>query len=137
LLITAIPYAIAYHNTDFGPIGEDTGMPEFKQLCQQVRERTGPEDVLIYYRARALSLYTKRKASAYNARGTDRELWQYSQEISATYVITSNAFHEDAGFLDRYVQNHSSSFDLIYKNAAFRMYRIRPIAESRAMAANH
>jgi 4-amino-4-deoxy-L-arabinose transferase-like glycosyltransferase len=136
LLITAIPYAIAYHNTDFGPIREDAGMPEFQQLCQQVREHTGPEDVLIYYRARALSLYTMRRASAYNARGTGRELWQYSQDIRARYVITSNAFHEDAGFLDRYVQNYSSNFDLIYENAVFRMYRIRPIAEARALAAN-
>ena len=107
LLITAIPYAMAYQKMDFGPIRQNTGLSEFNELCQQVRAHTRPEDVLIYYRARALSLYTTRRVSAYNSRGTERELWQYSQDIHASYLITSNAFHEDGGFLDRYVEKYS------------------------------
>jgi CMP-2-keto-3-deoxyoctulosonic acid synthetase len=109
---------------DFGSIRQSTGLPEFNQLCQAVRERTTPQDVLIYFRARALALYTSRTASAYNFQGTDDELWQYARNVHATYLITTNAFDEDRGFLARYAETHSSSLELAYQNANFKLYRI-------------
>ncbi len=63
-----------YRKQDFGPIRETAGLPEFNQLCQVVRENTGPQDPILYIRARALSLYTGRPASAPNYRGTQAEL---------------------------------------------------------------
>jgi hypothetical protein len=79
---------------------------------------------LIYFRARALALYTSRTASAYNHQGTDEELWQYARNIHATYLITTNAFDEDHGFLARYAETHSSNLELAYQNANFKLYRI-------------
>jgi 4-amino-4-deoxy-L-arabinose transferase-like glycosyltransferase len=125
LLLTAVPYISAYRKTDFGPVRESSGLPQFNQLCQAVRDHTGPGDVLIYYRARALSLYTGRAASTYDYHGTEAELWRYSQKIHAAYLITTNAFNNDGGFLVRYVEEYSSDFDLTYQNANFKLYRIR------------
>ena len=126
VLLISVPFVTAYCHTDFGLIRQNTGLPEFNQLCQAVRERTTSQDVLIYFRARALALYTSRTASAYNHQGTDEELWQYARNVHATYLITTNAFDEDHGFLARYAETHSSSLELAYQNATFNLYRIVP-----------
>jgi hypothetical protein len=57
------------------------------------------------------------------------ELTEHLRAIHATYLVTSTAFDEDRGFLNRYVQDHAEELDLQYQNAKFRMYRIRPAAE--------
>ena len=125
LLLISVPFVTAYRHTDFGLIRQSTGLPEFNQLCQAVRERTTSQDVLIYFRARALALYTSRTASAYNYQGTDdEELWQYARNVHATYLITTNAFDEDHGFLARYAETHTSALKLAYQNANFKLYRI-------------
>lgn len=125
LLLLAIPCAESYRAIDFGPIRENQGLPEFNQLCEAVRNQTAAEDVFVYFRARALALYTGRAASSYNPRGSEIELEQDLQKIHAAYLITTSAFDEDRGFLRRYVQDHSQEFDLTYQNAKFNMYRIR------------
>lgn len=124
LLLLALSFGQAYRGADFGTIRESTGLPEFNQLCETVRKTTLPSDVFIYYRARALSLYTQRPASSYNYRGTPSELWEYAQKIRASYIITTNAFN-DEGFLARFVEAHSTNLELAYQNAHFRLYRIR------------
>jgi hypothetical protein len=126
LLLIAVPYTNAYRHTDFGPIRQSAGLPEFNELCRAVREQTTSQDVLIYFRARALSLYTDRTASAYNFQGTDEDFWDYARNIHATYLITTNAFDEDHGFLARSVARRSSSLELRYENANFKLYRILP-----------
>jgi len=130
LLLLAIPFAEGYRLMNFGPIRENQGLPEFNQLCEAVRDQSGPHDVFIYYRARALSLYTSRPASTYNYRGTEAELWQHLQKIHAAYLITTSAFDDDHGFLNRYVQNHSEQIDLTYQNAKFSMYRLRSTTDA-------
>jgi 4-amino-4-deoxy-L-arabinose transferase-like glycosyltransferase len=137
LLMLAIPFAEGYRAMNFGPIRESQGMAEFNQLCDAVRNQSGPEDVFIYYRARALSLYTGRAASTYNYRGTGAELWQHLQKIHAVYLITTSAFDEDHGFLNRYVQDHSEELDLTYRNAKFSMYRIRSPRDAASAATSH
>jgi hypothetical protein len=130
LLVLAVPFAQGYRAMHFGPIRENQGLPEFNQLCYAVRNQTRPEDVFVYYRARALSLYTGRAASTYNYRGTDAELSQHLQNTHAAYLIATTAFDDDHGFLNRYVQAHADTLDVIYQNANFRMYRLRGAGES-------
>ena len=124
LLLIAVPYIQAYRHADFRTIPESTGMPEFNELCQTVRDRTTPDDVLIYYRARALALYTGRTASAYNFHGTEDELWEYARRIHATHLITTDAFNEDHGFLSSCAQRNSSRLQVVYQNPHFALYRI-------------
>jgi Dolichyl-phosphate-mannose-protein mannosyltransferase len=132
MLMIAVPYILAYRATDFGPIRQDSGLAEFNQLCQAVREDTRADDVLIYFRARALSLYTQRPASTYDYHGTEQELELYANKIHATYLVTTNAFNDDVGFLTRYVERNSLRFELIYHNANFALYRIRPEMQAQA-----
>lgn len=124
LFAISIPYSLAYQKMDFGPIRESTGLPEFNSLCQAVRDHTAPADVLIYFRARALALYTGRKASSYNRNGTERELQDWASSIHASYLVTTDAFDEDHGFLVRYVEHHASDLELIYQNKHFSLYRV-------------
>jgi Dolichyl-phosphate-mannose-protein mannosyltransferase len=124
-LLIAVCYVQAYRKVSFGPIRQTTGLPEFNQVCQAIRDHTSPQDAIIYFRARALSLYTGRPASAYNSMGRDTELWQWAGHIHAKYFVTTNAFDEDQGFLLRFVQNNAQNLDLVYENANFKVYRIR------------
>jgi len=124
LLLIAVPYTNSYRHADFGPIRQSEGLPEFNELCRTVREQTTPNDVVIYFRARALALYTDRTASAYNLQGTDQDFWDYAHTIHATYLVTTTAFDEDHGFLAQSVARHSSSLELRYENANFKLYRI-------------
>ena len=124
LISIAVPYLFAYHKTDFGPIHQDVGSSEFTRLCDAVRTDTDPHDVLIYYRARALSLYTGRAASTYNSLGSELELSGYVRNIHAAYLVTTTAFSDDHGFLADYVRRHSSTLELAYQNPTFRLYRV-------------
>lgn len=124
-LLIAVGYLQFYRGVSFGPIRQTTGLPEFNQVCQAVRDNTAPQDAVIYFRARALSLYTGRPASAYNYHGDDEELWRWAEHIQASYLVTTNAFDEDGGFLLRFVQNNAPNFDLVYENPHFKLYRIR------------
>lgn len=137
LLLLAIPFAEGYRVMNFGPIRENQGLPEFNQLCEAVRDQSGPEDVFIYYRARALSLYTGRPASTYNYRGTEAELWRHLEKIHAGYLITTSAFDDDHGFLNRFAQNHSEQIDLTYQNAKFSLYRIRSPRDAASASTSH
>lgn len=125
LLLIAACYVDSYRKVSFGPIRQTTGLPEFNQLCQAVRDTTAPQDAIIYFRARALSLYTGRPAAAYNYKGRDAELWWWAEHAQAKYLVTTNAFDEDGGFLLRFVQNNAPNFDLVYENPYFKLYRIR------------
>jgi hypothetical protein len=129
LLLLGVPTIQAYRTTDFGPIRQNTGLPEFNALCDAVRRTTRPEDIFIYYRARALSLYAGRSASSYDQHGTEAEFWEYARTIHAKYLITTNAFNEDGRFLAQYVEAHPDNLDLTYENPHFRLYRIRPDAD--------
>jgi 4-amino-4-deoxy-L-arabinose transferase-like glycosyltransferase len=125
ILAIAINYGEAYHRLDFGPIRESEGNSEFAQLCQTIRERTSPEDTFIYFRARALSLYTDRAASTYNYRGGESAMFQYLKQARPGFLITTTAFHDDGDFLLHFVQKNPESFDLAYRNPSFSLYRIR------------
>jgi hypothetical protein len=125
LLLITTCYVDSYRKVSFGPIRQTTGLPEFNQVCQAVRDNTAPQDAIIYFRARALSLYTGRPAGAYNYKGRDAELWRWAKDIQAKYLVTTNAFDEDGGFLLRFVQNNAPNFDLVYENPHFKLYRIR------------
>jgi hypothetical protein len=125
VLIIALCYAQFYRKADFGPIHQTAGLPAFNQLCQAVRDSTTAQDPIIYRRARALSLYTGRPASIANHLGSQAELWQWAATIGAKYLVTTNAFNDDEGFLIRFVESNAGSVDLIYENANFKLYRIR------------
>jgi hypothetical protein len=129
LLLLGVPMIQFYRTTDLGPIRQNTGLPEFNALCEEVRRTTKPEDILIYFRARALSLYAGRPASSYNQHGTESEFWEYARTIHAKYLITTDAFSEDGGFLVQSSKAHSDNLDLTYQNAHFKLYRIRSLAE--------
>jgi len=124
-LLIAVGYVEFYRGVSFGPIRQTTGLPEFNQVCDAVRANTAPQDAILYFRARALSLYTGRPASSYNYRGRDEELWLWAEHIHAKYLVTTNAFDEDGGFLLRFVQNNAPNFELVYENPHFKLYRIR------------
>ena len=76
-----------------------------------------------------MALYTDRSAATYNYLGTDQELWQWLQQIHASYLITTTAFDTDGGFLRRFASKYSANLDVKYRNSKFSLYRIQSIPE--------
>jgi len=124
-LLIIVCYVQSYRKLSFGPIQQTTGLPEFNQMCQAVRADTAPQDAIVYFRARALSLYTGRPASAYNYLGGDAELSWWVEHIHAKYLITTNAFDEDGGFLLRFARSNAPNLGLVNENAYFKLYQVR------------
>lgn len=129
LLLLSIPYAQAYRNIGFGPINQGEYLPEFNQLADAICQLTQPNDVLISFRARALSLYTGRPGSTYNYQGSDKEFSDYATKIHARYLVTGSAFGDDHGFLTHYVEQNSTGLELMYRNPKFSLYRIRATSQ--------
>jgi hypothetical protein len=126
-ILIAVCYVQSYRKVSFDTIRQTTGLPDFNLVCQAVRDQTEPQDAIIYRRARALSLYTGRPASAYNYLGDDAELWLWVENIHAKYLITTNAFDEDGGFLLRFVRSYPLNLGLVYENANFKLYHVRSL----------
>ncbi len=124
LFLLSIPYMQAYRQIGFGPIEQGEHVPEFSQLADAIRQMTSPDDVLICYRARALSLYTGRPGSTYDFHGSVKDFSDYARAIRARYVIATTAFDDDHGFLNHYVEQNSANLELVYRNPKFSLYRI-------------
>ncbi|MGC1645519.1 MAG: hypothetical protein WA741_06800 [Candidatus Sulfotelmatobacter sp.] len=50
---------------------------------------------------------------------------QWAENIHAKYLLTTNAFNNDQGFLASFVESNAGRFDLVYENANFGLYRNR------------
>lgn len=125
LLLVGIGYGTTYVNANYGPIPGMDGAATFNELCRTIRDNTSLQTRLIASRPRALALYTSRRASHYQTTG-DADLWRYIDQIHATHILTSEIFEQDRAFLIPFVQRYSSALPLVYQNADFKLYQVRP-----------
>jgi len=122
--LVGFSYILSYRETGFGPIAESDGSVSFRALCQIVGATTKPQDVFIYRRARALTLFTSRAAATYEP-GDPAALWTCARRIHAGYVITNGQLAEDREFLVPLIKKFPDAFEPVYRNADFGLYRIR------------
>ena len=126
VVIIALSYTAFFRNANYGTIRQTDGRPSFNELCAFIRANTGPDDVFIFRRSRALSLFTSRSAAVYdyNVRSPD-QLTKELDNFHAAYVLTSPIFEEDRSLLIPFVQGYSSHFNKVYENSDFALYKIR------------
>jgi hypothetical protein len=121
--LIAISYGFAFHNATYRVIRQTDGNPAFKDLCGFIRSNTNREDVFVFRRSRALSLFTSRPGAVYDMQHADRLEADFAR-IHASYVVTSPLFEEDRQALIPFIRTHSASFREVYENADFEMYRV-------------
>jgi hypothetical protein len=124
LVVFTTSYASAYMRMNFGPIRQGIGDPRFFQVCQYIKNRTAPQEVVVFSKPRLLALMTDRRAAAYHQPQTDSELWRFFDGISADYVLTSEDLLTDVTYMRAFIQRQPSRIAPVFDNGAFILYRI-------------
>ncbi len=118
------------HALEVGPVRDGVSTPEAVALFDWIRGQTEPEDAFVFQKPRALALYTQRRAVAPH-KGADAEhLWQLLHSTGARHVVvcessSAAAFQHNRKLVDRLIADHDTSFEKMYENPGFRVYRIR------------
>lgn len=123
LLIAAIlaTYGARYSTMDFGPIKEGIAKEESQELFRYVQEHTQKDAVLVFFKPRALALFTGRMSSSYHKPPQMEELLDYIWKINANYIIISP---QDRDYLSRFIKTFPNHFQLEFANSDFILYRI-------------
>jgi hypothetical protein len=91
-----------------------------------------PDEVGVFSRCRALTLFAGRPAATYHEAANDAHLWAYFDSIGARYVVVSVSseagFARDRAYLLPFVQRYPDRFDEVYANPDFSVFRITRVA---------
>jgi hypothetical protein len=129
-----LSYSFAFEQATYRVIRQTDGNPAFNDLCGFIRNNTNREDVFVFRRSRALSLFTSRPAAIYDFQHADRLEADFAT-IHANYIVTSPLFEEDRQVLIPFIRTHPASFREVYENADFEMYRVLlPSAQAKISA---
>lgn len=92
-----------------------------------IKAHTELEDVFVFYKPRALALYTDRSASTFPYNQTPQMASAYMKEINARYAIVqkpADLHGETNAGLNQYISVHSSAFEEVFSNPDFTIYRV-------------
>ncbi len=129
-LAVLVSYTGRYTRLEIGPVQDGISTPESVALFDWIRKRTGPNDVFLFPKARALALYTKRHAVSHHKAADDEHLRHLLHWSNATHVVIgtsspSAAFQNSRQILEPFLERHGEDFEEVYANPGFRVYRIR------------
>ncbi len=129
-LAVLVSYAGWYTRLEVGPVRDGVSTPEAAALFHWIRERTEPEDVFLFQKPRALALYTQRRALAHHKAADADQLWQLLRSTGASHVIVCESspaanFQNNRIVVGRLIAHHHKSFETVYENHGFRIYRLR------------
>ncbi len=126
VLTVVLSYAAFFRNANYSVIGQTDGRPSFNELCRFIQAKTGPDDVFIFRRSRALSLFTSRPAAVYDySVAHPEQIAKDLDKFHAAYIVASPIFEEDRAVLIPFVKSYLSHLDKVYENPDFELYKIR------------
>jgi hypothetical protein len=121
-----LSYGARYSTLEFGPLPHGVATEEGVELFEFVKASTKAGDVFVFSRPRALALFTGRRASGPFGPADQCELWQYMEEIGASYVVTgpaSDPFNGDAVYLQSFVSRFRDDFTQVMANREVAVYK--------------
>lgn len=114
-----------------GPITDGPYHPTATAMFQFVSEQTSPEATFVFYKPRALSLYTQRHASTYPYNESIPVAVAYLREIGADYAVVKYNIElpsDEAKIpneaLITLINTCADSFTQVFDNEGFKIYRI-------------
>lgn len=125
-LLMLAGYAVTYVRMDWHPYNVALSRNETQQLTSYLRETTAPSDVLVFIKPRLLALLTDRRVSVWHTPDDEQALWDYLQKIGAQYVIAGprDVQPESQAYLEQFLAHRADSFQALYANADYRVYRL-------------
>jgi hypothetical protein len=115
-------YVNFYTHAYYGPIGNGAFDPTAQELFAFVRQQTPSNSVFIFFKPRALALFTDRQASAYFSPEQATELIDYFRQINASYVAIGP---QDTDWSNRYILPDTAHFERVWSNADFSVFQVR------------
>jgi len=127
----ALLFGTAYWKTNWGPIREGPGDPEFAAVCDFIRDKTVSTEIVVFRKPRLLALLTEHPSTVYLMH-LDRdpepdEIWNYLARVHASYVVV--AYLDGPEFatdpiVERTLVLHSLEATPDFSNAHFKIYRL-------------
>ena len=125
ILLIAIPYGQVLSETGLRPNSRNCGSAGVQPIVSGgARKHRPTRSDSLHSGPSPLALYGAARLRAQLPWDTGGAL-QWAENIHAKYLLTTNAFNDDQGFLASFVASNAGRFDLVYENANFRLYRIR------------
>lgn len=129
-LAILVSYAGWYTRLEVGPVRDGVSTPEAAALFDWIRGQTEPEDAFLFQKPRALALYTRRQAVAAHGSADAEQLWQLLHTTGARHVVVcesspARGFQQNRLLVERLLAAHDTSFEKVYENPGFRVYRLR------------
>jgi hypothetical protein len=87
LMFSMMSYGAFYSTTDFGRLSEGVETRPAQELFDFVRNHTQPDEACLFFKPRALALYTGRRSSAYPLGTDEQEFWKYATAVGAKLII--------------------------------------------------
>ena len=129
LAFSLLSFGAAYSAADLRPFQTGVETRDAVELFDFVRNHTRPDEVCLFFKPRALVLYTGRRSSAYPIGTDEQQFWQYAESIGARVVIVRE------GAADLYREDQTSemrapygaaNLEEVFHNSMFRVYRMIP-----------
>jgi hypothetical protein len=120
--LVALIYAADYRTVDLHQFAFSTIQPEAQQLFTFVKTQTTQDDVIEFFAARTLSLYTGRRSSQHGPVPTRTNLSCYLGRVGITYVVTSPLVEDRA--LSDFVGSNRDCWSQPFSNSMFDVYRL-------------
>jgi hypothetical protein len=98
--------------------------PASRQMLHFIDTRTGPNDVIVSAKPRALTLLTGRPSAVYLQTHSADRMRRSLCEIGSRYVIVFRDFGPDREFLEPYVASAPASFERIFDNEDFEIFAV-------------
>jgi hypothetical protein len=125
-------FGFANARTDWGPIRDGIGDPEFIALCSFIDHETSPSDLLVFRKPRLLALLTGHRSTVYpmhlDHESTTDEEWAYLQRTRARYLVVtdlSDVEFKSDDVLKQMITQHPANITVAYSNPHFTMYRLK------------
>ena len=111
--VALLAYALQFSTLERHSIARSITEPDAQELYRFIRKETHPEDTLIFFEPRVLTLYTGRKASEFRV-GGDREEWmRYANSINADYWVRPGGLPEI----------YRNSLSMVFANDSFSVFQ--------------
>ena len=125
LAVVSVTYVARYSTLPFGRLQEGIGKPESVQLFDFVRTSTARDDVIVFSRPRALSLFGERTVTPPSRPADPCDLWRYLRHVRAGYVVTGpGAANAEAQYLSNFVRDFTPNLREVMRNADVAVYRV-------------
>lgn len=119
-LLQVGPAIAVDRHSDFKNVGVATR--EARDLFRYIAKNTQPDDVFIFIKPRALTLFTDRPASVYYAHKNMGDFWAYARKINARYIVI---FKGADAYLKYVVESCPGKTEKFYENSGFQVFKIK------------